>query len=83
MKKIFEMWQWKLKIVILSLVFLSLPVILNWDNFKAIEIFFIFTGFPILIWLTVTYGLHEYGKEISKEFENEKIKTNKKYRNEI
>lgn len=64
MNRLFELWKWKLITTILCVVFFTLPVIINWDIVDFASILLIYTFMPILIWISLTYGLYQYSKEL-------------------
>ena len=74
MNRLFELWKWKLIITIICVIYFTLPVIVNWDRVDFASLLLIYTCMPILIWLSVTYGLYEYGKELKKELKNKDSK---------
>lgn len=73
MNKLLEMWKWKMYVTLLVVGIFTLPIVFNWENFSVMEIILIYTSMPILTWLSLTYSLNEYGKELEKE--SDKIKS--------
>lgn len=64
MNKLFEMWKWKLLLTIISTIFFTLPLILNWKNLDWSTIIFVYTVFPCLIWISSTYGMKRARKDL-------------------
>lgn len=67
MKRLLELWKWKLIITIICTLFFTLPIITNWPNVDSQTIIFVYLVMPILIWISVTYSLVEYGKNLNKD----------------
>ena len=66
-KHLTTLWKWKLMITVICTVYFSLPVISNLTLSTAIIMFVVL---PILMWLSISFGLYHYSIEIKRKIKN-------------